>query len=827
MGCSSFKEDSSSDKNNNLSGIQKKFEDYPEPDLQFFDLYYYQLLWKIRPTICFFQLKEQEKIVKQEVNNFITLLKQKIINEQNNIEYLIKDKLIIIYIHITNGVIITRNKNKVNYYLMNYIENIIDICLVDISNVDLLGGEKFSIYELKNQSKYFFNLNNKEIDFSKRNELVSLGKNEEILEKENIMEDEELDERNYLLKQKEIIIKINKNDFIKGGGNNEEKESFFQSVNGNKEKEGKERNKLVKQKTVKFAKGKNNTKVKNLEIEKEILNDIETFKPKKSLKKESINLINNLKPKKSKSVRVKPTKINIKKIKKVDVKNKLLENNGNAISIEQGTTNINNIEININITNNHNNINVLSNITQNTIIDTSLLYEIKENTLILKTYNFTPELNKELEQIFYFNSNIDNSQENKDYYSPYDHILYSTPSEEKKEEKKKNKKTNQYLNDKHKEKDNNNINITKDRKKNNYIIIHNRNKIPFDQRKCKNDINKISFELNTFNLDSTYYLKEFIDMITNYKNLSQIKFGPNINTSSHPNNLIFWQYLKKLFQENFNITWVSLKNSSLDDNIIDVFLSSLLMKRIRYLNLSNNNLSNKAMYYLNKFLIKNQTLSVLYLNKNINITVEGLRLITNALQMHPNILKLDISNIYLEGSGQFISTLLFENKCLQELNLRNIGLSKTDMSSIASKLIGEEAKLIYLDLGLNKNLGDEGLKEIGKIISNNRSLKSIGLDGLNLTMNNYLPIFEAIMKNRNIESYSLNMNSGLPFKGILNFFLKNQHFKEIGIIPWDIEEDNEENQFTEDQLYALKKFHFKAPHIIIKGIKFVENDEIT
>ena len=149
MGCSSFKEDSSSDKNNNLLGIQKKFEDYPEPDLQFFDLYYYQLLWKIRPTICFFQLKEQEKIIKQEVNNFITLLKQKIINEQNNIEYLIKDKLIIIYIHITNGVIITRNKNKVNYYLMNYIENIIDICLVDISNVDLLGGEKFSIYELK------------------------------------------------------------------------------------------------------------------------------------------------------------------------------------------------------------------------------------------------------------------------------------------------------------------------------------------------------------------------------------------------------------------------------------------------------------------------------------------------------------------------------------------------------------------------------------------------------------------------------------------------------------------------------------------------------
>jgi hypothetical protein len=315
-------------------------------------------------------------------------------------------------------------------------------------------------------------------------------------------------------------------------------------------------------------------------------------------------------------------------------------------------------------------------------------------------------------------------------------------------------------------------------------------------------------------------------MIINYKNLTQIKFGPNVNNSANPNNLILWKYLKKLFQENFNIFWVSLKNSNLDDNIIDIFLSSLLMKRIRYLNISNNNLTNKAMYFLNKFLIKNQTLSVLYMNKNFNITVEGLRLITNALQMHPNILKLDISNIYLEGSGQFIAQLLFENKCLEDLNLRNINLSKNDMAFIASKLVGEEVKLKYLDLGLNKNMGDEGLKEIGKIIGNNKSLKFIGLDGLNLTMNNYLPIFEAIMKNRNIESYSLNMNSGLPFKGILNFFLKNQHFKEISITPWDIEEENEENKFTEDQLYAIKKFHFKAPHVIIKGISFIEGEEV-
>ena len=793
MGCSSFKEDSSSEKNNNIYNIPNNFAEYENNDIQNLSLKYYQLLWKIRPTKCFFQLKEKETINKKDINNFNSLLKQKIINDLNNIDYLIKEKLVIFYIHNITGVIITRNKNKINYYLMNYIKQIIDICLVDISNVNLIGGEKFSIYELKNQSKYFFDMNNKEIDFSKRNELINMGKNEEIFEKENYIEDEVLEENKKLLKNKEIIIKISEDDFIKG--DNEEKENMIQNNNNKENKE--KNNNLMKQKSSKNIKRKTMI-LKNKNVEKEILNDIETFKPKKIIQKVSVNNKEkiNIKPLFNKNSKTKTNKLNINSIKKTINKNKNISKKKEYISMSSGITNINNIEININIINNQNNINLLSN-NLNTKSDNFPLYEITSKTLVIKTYNFTQELNQELEHIFFeSNSNITTD---KNSYSPYEHLIYNIS-----DDKKKGKKINH----------NNHSN------KNNYIIIHNKNRIPFEQRKCRDNINKIIFDIKEFNIESTYYLKEFIDMIINYKNLTQIKLGQNLNNSSIPNNLIFWKYLKKLFRENFNIRWVSLTSSSLDDNIIDIFLSSLLMKRIRYLNLSKNNLENKAMYFLNKFLIKNQTLSFLYLNNNKNITVEGIKLITNALQMHPNLLKLDISNIFLEGCGQFISLLLFENKCLKELNLRNTGLSKTDMNYIASKLIGDKAKLIYLDLGLNQSMDDEGLKEIGRIISNNKSLKFIGLDGLNLTMNNYLPIFEAIIKNRNIESYSLNNNSGLPFKGILNFFLKNQHIKEISIIPWDIEEENEENKFTEDQIYALKKFHYKAPNINIKGIRF-------
>jgi len=68
------------------------------------------------------------------------------------------------------------------------------------------------------------------------------------------------------------------------------------------------------------------------------------------------------------------------------------------------------------------------------------------------------------------------------------------------------------------------------------------------------------------------------------------------------------------------------------------------------------------------------------------------------------------------------------------------------------------------------------------------------------------------------------MNWKLPLKGILNFFLKNPNVKEISITPWDIETETDK-KFSKEQLYALEKFHLKAPNVIIKGITFVECEE--
>ena len=266
MGCSQINEDPLSENSNKNRNLFQNFEDYLESDIQTYSLYFYQLLWKTRPIVCFFQLKDQDKLKKKEINNLNLILKQKIITSHNNIELLIKDRLIIYYIHCTKGVIITRDFNKINYYLSNFIDNVIDICLVDISNIYLNGGDKFNLYIVKNQSKYFFNLNMKEINFGERNDLESLGKQEQIFDEEIITEDEEMKEKSDNLKNNSIIVKFNRKKYV-NGGLNEEKDLFFQS-NTNKEKEKEKGKKESKEKDKKKKKDNKDKKKKKKKFKK-------------------------------------------------------------------------------------------------------------------------------------------------------------------------------------------------------------------------------------------------------------------------------------------------------------------------------------------------------------------------------------------------------------------------------------------------------------------------------------------------------------------------------------------------------------------------------
>ncbi len=715
MGCSMKVVDENQSK---LDIIQ--YENYTKSNPNTLEVLFFRLDWKIRPEICVFLKLEDRVIYKEEANNIDDLFEIVQFEELKNVDTLIEGGYIIYYLYCDSGVVITRNIDKINYFLGVKINDIIKLCIVDISSVIISESEYLSIHEIKKQTKIYFDLTNKEINFKERNELVNMGKDENLSDTEIDLNDEIIEEEK---EQNKFIQTVNPSLLLKDKNENKK--------NGEENEEGNE-----------LTNGENNEK------------ELELNQKDSNSKTNDNNNLNNIHS---------------------TIKN-FVENDGKNEEMEEENNEENEIE--------------------------EKPYEIQGDTLIISTSEMTPEINRELEKIF-FNTSIKEE-------SPFDYIGYFNEESSKKPKKRKRKEISDNLQNK---------NNDGDEEYNDYIIINKKDGIPYERKICLNTIKKIIFKNCSFSTNSIFYLKQFVIMISKY-NLLKLGIYKN-NVSS---DFTGWKFFRQILKENFSLRWVSFRNAGFNDKIFEDLISGMTLKRIRYLNISRNRITNKGMYFLNKFLMKNQTLLILDMSNNQNVTSEGIKLIANALKMHPNITKINLSNNNLNGAGKYLSNLVKDNKSLESLLLRNVFLDSKDIEFLADEMSKKSCVLKDLDIGLNAGVGDEGLKEIGKIIENNKSLVSIGLDGLNFTMNNYLPVFQAIFKNKNIESYSLNMNAGLPLKGILNFFLKNPHVKELSIIPWDVQKDKDK-VFNQEQLLQLERFHLKSPQVIIHGLNFIDEEK--
>ena len=714
MGCTSKEPQETIEKQESI-----EYEPYSKNDPKELLLISYRLDWKKRPEICFFQKLEEKIIDKEETANIDEIIESAQFEELTNIESLSKEGFIIFYAYLEQGVIITRNIDKINYFLALRISEVIKLCVVDISSVIISESEYFSIYEVKNQTKYFFDLDNKEISFQERIKKVNLGKDENLSDTEIDLRDEEIEEENEKKKLEQIV---------------------NQSILLGEKKEGED-----------------DLENNNNDINNDNNND-------------ENNINNNLSE------------------KEIELNNPINNNNENKNYL---TTK--NDEINENYSEENNEENE----------EDEKPYEIINDTLIISASEINKDILKNLENIFF--ENTPNNQ------PPYMYLGYARPPPSKKSSKKKRKEiTDELINR------NNNY---YDEDYNDYIMIFKNNGIPYEKKTLCNKIKKIIFKKCSFSdTSSISYLKNLSKMLTKVNFLKLSIYKNNINSDFSG-----WKFFRQILKENFSLRWVSFKDAGFNDKIFEQIISGMTLKRIRYLNISKNNITNKGMYFLNKFLVKNQTLLILDMSNNKNMTTEGIKLIANALKMHPNISKIILSNNSLNGSGKYISTLIKDNKSLKSLLIRNVNFELKDIEFLSEELCKKNCTIKELDIGLNSDIGDEGLIEIGKIIENNKSLESIGLDGLNLTMNNYFPVFQAIFKNKSIEKYSLNNNEGLPLKGILNFFLKNPNVKELSISPWDVDKDKHK-VFSIEQLIQIERFHLKSPNVIINGIKFSDNE---
>ena len=87
-----------------------------------------------------------------------------------------------------------------------------------------------------------------------------------------------------------------------------------------------------------------------------------------------------------------------------------------------------------------------------------------------------------------------------------------------------------------------NLDTTEYKKKNknyadrrNFISCYSKNSLPYDKMKILHNIDKVIFIDCSFNEDSTFYLKEFLYMLVNYKGLRRIGIHHNnINPEFSP-----------------------------------------------------------------------------------------------------------------------------------------------------------------------------------------------------------------------------------------------------------------------------------------------------
>jgi hypothetical protein len=323
----------------------------------------------------------------------------------------------------------------------------------------------------------------------------------------------------------------------------------------------------------------------------------------------------------------------------------------------------------------------------------------------------------------------------------------------------------------------------------------------------KDKIKKIVFQNCKF--PDIYTFSIILSNLEKYKNLKKFSFNNNYINSDFEG----YSSIIQLLNNNYNIRIVDLKASSLNDYQLDKIVDSIKDKRLRSLDLSENFLTFEGMKFLSKFLKDNKTLQRLYLQRNavIQFKAEGVKYVCLNLLNHPNILLLDFSYMELTGCGEFIGEFLKENKTLEILNIISCKLNMNDFKNICEPIC-KNKKLKKFNISENDMGGNRSIEEIGKVIKNNKSIIEIHLAQMNLNMDNYEIIFNAIEQNKTIKHYDLSNNYDLKPKLVLNFFFKKHGIECLEYIPYNPEK-HPGKELTLEEKKIIEKFKNEKPEV--------------
>ena len=304
--------------------------------------------------------------------------------------------------------------------------------------------------------------------------------------------------------------------------------------------------------------------------------------------------------------------------------------------------------------------------------------------------------------------------------------------------------------------------------------------------------------------------KSFSDLIT-FFNDKDIKVFSIFNSNINDFDSTIVDSVIQLLEKNYNLRSLDLHNCNLKDNNLNNIMLAISDKRIRYLDLRKNSITEEGASVISElFLQTNKTLVKFNLSNNdkSRFKAEGVKFIIKGLFPSPSIKYIDFSDMIITGCGEFIYDLLLEKKCLESLILRNDSLNSKDFKYIFEGIkINKTIKEI--DISLNDMGRNKMYEYIRDGIKKNTSLVLFRMDKINIDDDNYNIIFEGIKNNKHIDKYSFCYNPVDP-KIVFEFFMSQKQVKKLRYLP---HEDNKE--FTLEEKKLIERCKNERPDLYI------------
>ena len=291
-----------------------------------------------------------------------------------------------------------------------------------------------------------------------------------------------------------------------------------------------------------------------------------------------------------------------------------------------------------------------------------------------------------------------------------------------------------------------------------------------------------------------------------HMNLKSLEIGYNGITKDGT------EYIAKYIKDNQNLITINIEGNYLCNEGIKIICDSINQKNgkntISFLDLQNNNISNKGCQHLSDMLLESPFINGISLRNNLLYNDGVNKIISGISNTNSNLVSLDISDSKIDESAMKI----ISEKINKDTSLQKLILSYNDFSTAGNyinNLLIQESNLKHLDFsfcnistqfnlifqGLAKNtnvklinfsgnyipMRKEILNELGKVLSDNIYLKNLILNETNIDDIGMNYINNNLEKNHSLMTLSLNHNyiTKKSISGLENAIIKNGVIKNI------------------------------------------------